>query len=461
MTQNIQLKISQKKDALTSLLNRHHFIENLMELTSIRCMDDKYSALIILNVNKFKKINDFKGYAAGDFLLQEIAERLKKFPTKKYTVARIDGNEFAILVRGAWITKDEANICAFDCAKSVREILYEPYHFPENLGGHIYSITCSIGLITFKNGSGHGYSIFEQVEHAMHRSKKDVGLNAIEFAHDKDLVIHKNNLSIDGLLHTAVDLNEFVLYYQPQVDVKFEIYGVEALARWISPNLGLVEPGRFIGLAEENGLILPIGLWVIESACKQLSEWSRCVHTRDIKISINVSMLQVKQPDFISTLSNFIEKYAIDKNKLVIEITESYAVDEQYIGKLFELQKIGFAISIDDFGTGFSSLSYLKQLPLAQIKIDKSFIHDYHHGKKALTLNSNNKTNKELIKKIIEIGKVLDVEVLAEGVETVDQQNFLIDNGCKFFQGYLFGKPMPIESINDLLLKNYQKTENV
>ncbi|OYY81487.1 MAG: hypothetical protein B7Y34_04195, partial [Methylophilales bacterium 16-45-9] len=304
------------------------------------------------------------------------------------------------------------------------------------------SASVSIGITLFNSPDTSEEDVLKQADIAMYQAK-DSGRNAIRLFDINMQERIASRVQLERELRFALELNQFELFYQVQVNHNKTFVGAEALIRWAHPQRGMVSPVEFIPLAEETGLILPIGKWVLETACAQLKKWQKKKYTRDLSISVNVSAKQFNQSHFVAEVAGVVKEYAIDPAFLKLELTESMLQDDVdlMIQKMMALREIGVRFELDDFGTGYSSLQYLKQLPLHQLKIDQSFIRD-------IETDSNDKA---LVKTIIAMAQSLDLKSIAEGVENEQQRQFLMDHGCDHFQGYLFGRPMPIDMLEKLI----------
>jgi EAL domain-containing protein (putative c-di-GMP-specific phosphodiesterase class I) len=300
----------------------------------------------------------------------------------------------------------------------------------------------------FNNDNASIDELLKQADIALYQAKK-AGRNTLRFfdAHMQTAI--NSRIESEGALHNALQNREFQLYYQIQIDDSNGPIGAEALIRWIHPKHGLVSPAEFIPLAEETGLILPIGQWVLDTACAQIKAWEQDTHTCKLVLAVNVSGLQFRQTEFIDSVLTSVQKYGIKPDLLKLEITESMLMGniDEAIAKMNSLNEIGIQFSLDDFGTGYSSMQYLKRLPLDQIKIDQSFVRD-------LETDSHDRA---IVRTIIAMAQSLNLDVIAEGVETTMQQKLLIQKGCSQFQGYLFGKPLPIEKLDELLNNDWNK----
>jgi diguanylate cyclase (GGDEF)-like protein/PAS domain S-box-containing protein len=422
-------------DPLTRLPNRRLLHDRLQQAQAASVRSGHYGAVMFIDLDHFKTLNDTKGHDVGDLLLQEVAQRLQSGVRDGDTVARLGGDEFVVILESLSSDADEAVTLAGLVAETLRTCLGQPYQ----LEGHEYHSTPSVGVTLFQ---GHGERVEDLLKHAdtaLYQAKS-AGRNTIRFFDpdmQADLEAHTEMAS--NLRH-ALHHRQLRLYYQTQVDSAQRVIGAEALLRWESPEHGLVSPAQFIPLAEETGLIVPIGLWVLETACAQIRKWSEDPTTHGLQLAVNVSARQFCQPDFIEQVQRVISAAGIDPRNLKIELTESLVLDNvsDSITKMHALKAIGIGLSVDDFGTGHSSLSYLKQLPLDQLKIDQSFVRD-------LVTDPNDAA---IVQAIITMGQAFGLHVIAEGVETESQREYLDRHGCHAFQGYLFSKPVPIEQFS-------------
>jgi diguanylate cyclase (GGDEF)-like protein len=424
-------------DSLTQLPNRRMLQEKIAHALASSLRGAGYGAILFIDLDNFKLINDTRGHDFGDLLLIEVAKRLRNAVREGDSVARLGGDEFVVLLEGLDKDKVAAAIQAKVAGEKILNILAQSY----TLSNYEFNCTASIGLSLYGDGETIT-DLLQQADIAMYQSKKS-GRNALRFF-DPDMqavVIARAALEED--LRNALEQNQLELYYQVQINTQRQFVGAEALLRWRHPVRGLVSPLEFIPLAEETGLILPIGLWVLKTACTQLKAWSGNTHTRELQLSINVSARQFHQVDFVARVLDELDQYQINPKLIKLELTESIVLDNvaETIANMNALRDKGVRFSMDDFGTGFSSLAYLTQLPLAQLKIDQSFVNNI--GVKT--------ADAVIVKIIIDMAVSLDMEVIAEGVETEEQRDFLKAHGCHLFQGYLFSKPVPIEEFEVLL----------
>jgi diguanylate cyclase (GGDEF)-like protein/PAS domain S-box-containing protein len=427
-------------DLLTKLPNRRLFIDRLEQTLVSGARNGRDGALLFLDLDNFKVLNDSLGHDFGDEMLQQVAERLVCSVRECDTVARIGGDEFVIMLEDLSEHALEAATQAEVIGEKILLALSQTYQ----LGVHEYESTASIGVALFSNHNQSQEELMKHADIAMYQAKKS-GRNALRFFDPQMQDAINARVDLERELHKALIMQQFQLYYQIQVDDAGQPIGAEALIRWVHPERGLVSPFHFIPLAEETGLILPIGLWVLETACAQLKLWKLNDITSNLKLSINVSAKQFRQTEFGAQVIAAIRHHDIDPSKLKLELTESMLLDniDGTISTMRALNAAGIRFSLDDFGTGYSSLQYLKRLPLSQLKIDQSFVRD-------IAVDSSDQA---IVRTIIAMAQTLNLNVIAEGVETQVQRDLLLLNGCKHYQGYLFGKPVPINSFEASLDK--------
>ena len=418
-------------DLLTQLPNRQLLISRLRLVLASSERNVEYGSLLFLDLDHFKTLNDTLGHDIGDLLLQQVSLRIVHCVREIDTVARLGGDEFIVMLDSISGSELEAATHAEIVGEKILASLNQPFKLNEIE----YQITTSIGITII---GGNKQSVDELLKHAdiaMYQAKK-VGRNTLRFFDPEMQEAINTRAKMEQELHQAIDKNEFELYYQVQVDNTGLQVGAEALIRWNHPLRGLVLPFDFIPLAEETGLIIPIGRWVVESACQQLKSWQFDPNTRDLTLSINVSAKQFKQIDFAEQVRTLVSRYEINPALLKLELTESILFDEteRVITIMLALQATGVRFVLDDFGTGYSSLQYLKRLPLYQLKIDQSFVRDI----------ASDLSDQAIVQTIIAMAKSLNLDVIAEGVETKQQKQRLVKKGCRLFQGYLFGRPMPL-----------------
>jgi diguanylate cyclase (GGDEF)-like protein/PAS domain S-box-containing protein len=419
-------------DPLSKLPNRRLLLDRLRQAVATGARNQTGGALLFIDLDNFKTLNDTKGHGVGDLLLIEVAKRLQGCVREGDTLSRFGGDEFVLLLEGLDEERTQAAVQAQGVGEKVLEALNQPYI----LEGNEFHSTSSMGITLFANHQQNLDELLKQADTAMYEAKKS-GRNALRFFDPLMQEELEVRAKLEVGLREALRKQEFKLYYQMQVNRTGRILGAEILLRWIHPEQGLISPLQFIPLAEETALILPIGAWVLESACQQLKAWETGRLTRNLQLSVNVSGRQFRQPDFVAQVSGIIKQTAINPLRLKLELTESIVLDDvaDTIAKMKALKEIGVSFSMDDFGTGYSSLSYLTQLPLDQLKIDQSFVRNI--GTKASDVT--------IIQTIIGMANNLSMEVIAEGVETQIQRNTLESMGCMLYQGYLFGKPVPLE----------------
>lgn len=425
-------------DSLTGLPNRRLLLDRLEHVLASRSPNHCYGALMFIDMDNFKTLNDTLGHDIGDLLLQQVAGRLQSCLSPADTVARLGGDEFVVLLENLSHTQLEAAAQADARGESMLLAMNQPYL----LSSHEYHLTSSIGITVFADSGVAAQTLFKQADIAMYQAKKS-GRNTLRFFDQKMQESITGRASLEIELRKAMQYQQFRLHYQVQMDHTNSVCGAEALIRWQHPQQGWMLPDTFIPLSEETGLITSIGLWVIDAACAQLQAWQDHPLTKKLLLSVNVSPRQLRQADFVNQVRAIIQHYDISAQHLKFEITESMLLEniEVTIATLNALGEMGIQFSLDDFGTGYSSLQYLKRLPLHQLKIDQSFIRDVVH-------DSNDQS---IVRSVIAMAKSFDLQVLAEGVETECQRAFLMDNGCLHFQGYLFSEPLAIEQFDALL----------
>lgn len=427
-------------DPLTRLPNRRLLIDRLEHVQAISTRNKLHNALLFIDLDNFKTINDTLGHDKGDLLLQEVARRLVSCVRTADTVARLGGDEFVIMISELSENLEAAAVQVEQVGEKILMHLNQPYQ----LADHLYRSTSSIGVTLFSGRDESTDDLLKRADLAMYQAKS-AGRNTLRFF-EPDMqaaVSARAELEID-LRHGQQDA-QFILYYQAQVDHSGRWTGAEALIRWQHPQRGLVSPAEFIPAAEENGLILTLGRWVLETACSQLVVWSLRPETSHLTLAVNVSMRQFRQPDFVKDVTELLELTGADPRMLKLELTESMLLVnvEDIIIKMSALIALGIRFSLDDFGTGYSSLSHLKRLPLDQLKIDQTFVRD--------VLTDPN--DAAIVRTIVALAQSLGLSVIAEGVETESQMTFLSNNGCSAYQGYLFSRPLPLEQFEALHLK--------
>lgn len=425
-------------DQLTGLPNRLLLMDRLNHAFTSSKRSGREGAVMFIDADNFKYVNDSLGHNIGDLLVQQIAKRLESNMRAGDTIARMGDDKFVIVLEDLSHQRIEAAKQVIVIGEKILITLNQLYQ----LDIHEYRGTCSIGVVMFWDHEHSAEELLKRADIALFRSK-NAGRNALTFFNSEMQVAIQERVTLEREMHTALERQQFLLHYQIQVDSTHRILGAEALIRWQHPERGLLSPVHFIPLAEELGLILPIGQWVLETACAQLKIWEKGVHTRDLVLSVNVSAKEFRQVDFAAQIKALVQRYAINPALLKLELTESMLLDstEDAITLMNTLKQIGVRFCLDDFGTGYSSLQYLKRLPIGQLKIDLYFVRD-------IVTDSSDQV---IVRTIVVMAQSLGIRVIAEGVETEEQYQLLLDRGCIEYQGYLFGKPMPLEQFETLL----------
>jgi diguanylate cyclase (GGDEF)-like protein/PAS domain S-box-containing protein len=421
-------------DPLTGLPNRRLLLDRLRQALVASARSESTGALLFIDLDNFKALNDSFGHDQGDLLLQQVAQRLVVCVRGSDTVARMGGDEFVVMLEDLNEKPHEAAVQAENVGGKILSALNKPYP----LGGREHHSSTSIGATLFKGQQLSVAELLKQADLAMYQAKA-AGRNTQRFFNpDMQLALEVRSM-LEHDLREGLGKGQFLLYYQAQVDCTGCLKGVEALVRWQHPRHGLMSPGGFIALAEDTGLILPLGNWVLETACRQLAEWANRPETAELTMAVNVSARQFCRPDFVEQVAAVLAQTGAYPCRLKLELTESLLFDtvEDTIAKMAELKARGVAFALDDFGIGYSSLSYLKRLPLDQLKIDGSFVRD--------VLTEPN--DAAIIRTIVALGQTFGLAVIAEGVETEAQRDCLAELGCQAFQGYFFGRPLPVEAL--------------
>ncbi len=425
-------------DQLTDLPNRRLLLDRLQSALSDALRENQLGAVLYVDLDNFKTINDTLGHPVGDQVLKQIAVRLTDCAGAGDTVARLGGDDFLVMLTNLPPYADVATRLATERAERILRSLRSPIV--------VESVQCqttaSIGIALWGNSGNTTETILKQVDMAMYAAKAD-GRNTYRFFDRRMQEVVDAEAALESDLRAALPGNQFCLYYQPQVDQSGQIFGAEALVRWNHPRRGLVCPGDFVPLAERTRLIVPIGKWVLDAACHQLRQWSSQAETARLTLSINISAIQLHQPDFVSQVLGALKSAGADPGLLKLELTESLLLSdlEDTSIKMTELRGHGVLFSLDDFGTGYSSLSYLRKLQPDQLKIDQSFIREIPDDPNACAITRT----------IIALGQTLGLSVIAEGVENAAQRDFLQHSGCNHYQGYLMSWPLPIDEFNALL----------
>jgi diguanylate cyclase (GGDEF)-like protein/PAS domain S-box-containing protein len=424
-------------DALTRLPNRRLLHERLAQALAVTAKSGALGALLFIDLDNFRALNDTRGHDLGDQLLCELAQRMQTGAREGDTVARLGGDEFVVLMEALSADPGEAARLALSFGEKLLGVAGPQLV----LHGQDYKGTMSIGACLFAGGESIE-DLFKRAELALYRAK-DAGRNRLCFFEPAMQVEIDRRSQLETDLSLAVVLGQLELFYQPQIDSAGRTAGVEGLLRWRHAQRGLVPPGDFIPLAEASGLIVPIGYWALEAACATLARWAGEAHTRALQVAVNVSAQQFRQPDFVARVERILASSGADPQRLKLELTESAVLADvdASIEKMLEIKALGVSLSMDDFGTGYSSLSYLALLPIDQLKIDQSFVRNLPGAAK----------DESIARTIISLGRELSVNVVAEGVETAAQHAFLAAHGCHGYQGYLFSRPLPIAELEAFL----------
>ena len=423
-------------DSLTQLPNRRRFLDRLKQARAASARHHRGGALLFLDLDDFKSLNDTLGHDIGDLLLQQVAFRLLACVRREDTVARMGGDEFVVLIEDLSPLVQEAA----EQARAVGETILEALNHPYQLNQYEYFSSPSIGISLFSeplqsSTDSSGDDLLKQADIALYQAKGG-GRNTLRFFDPDMQAAAALRASLESGLREALQKKQFELHYQPQIDDQGRYAGAEALLRWQHPERGMIFPSEFVALAEDTGLILPIGEWVLETACRQLVTWAMGSATDRLTIAVNVSARQLHDRNFVETVLSVLERTGANPRLLKLELTESLLVNEveEVIAKMLRLRDRGVGFALDDFGTGYSSLTYLKRLPLDHLKIDQSFVRD-------ILTDGNDAT---IAKMVIVLADSMGLGVIAEGVETQDQRDLLAYQGCYIYQGYLFGRPAPV-----------------
>lgn len=422
-------------DALTDLPNQVLFKDRLKQAIAYSRRSDQMHAVLLLNLDRFKTINDSLGYTAGDRLLQSVAQRLTSCVRESDTVARFGSDEFAILLTQISRAQDAAN-----AARAIKEVLDQAFLYDDQ---ELF-VSTSIGISLYPHDDRDTSGLLKSASAALDRAKNEGG-NNYQFYTAGGTTRALKQLVLESNLRGALEREEFVVHYQPQVTIPdFHLVGMEALVRWHHPSLGMLPPSEFVPLAEDSGLIIALGDWVMRKACAQNMEWQD-KGLAPMRLSVNFSARQFQQPSFIATVAEILKETNLDPRWLELELTESSIMKEpeQAIEKLHELKLMGISVAIDDFGTGYSSLNYLKRFPIDTLKIDKTFVSDV----------CKDPHDTAIVRAIITLGHALDLTVIAEGVETQEQLQYLSSLGCDVVQGFLFSKSLPATAFEELLVE--------
>jgi diguanylate cyclase (GGDEF)-like protein/PAS domain S-box-containing protein len=421
-------------DPMTGLPNRRLLLNRLQQALAARARNPRRGAILFVDLDDFKSLNDTLGHDVGDMLLQQVARRLLTCVRMGDTVGRLGGDEFVVMLGDLSANPQEAASQAQLVGEKIHLALGPPFM----LSGHEHHSTACIGVTLFSDHKEIVEDLLKRADLAMYRAKA-MGRNTLRFFDPEMQIAVTARAELQTDLRRGVREGQFVLHYQPQVDQEGRLTGAEALVRWQHPRRGLIAPAEFIPLAEETGLIQPLGQWVLETVCAQLVAWGARPDTAHLALAMNVSAREFRHPEFVTRILDVINRSGADPTKLMLEFTESLLVDDmdETITKMNALKARGAGFALDDFGTGYSSLSYLKHLPLDQLKIDRSFVRD-------VLTDSNDAA---IARTIMALGESLGLAVMAEGVETVEQRNLLAHQGCEAFQGFHFGRPGPVDAL--------------
>ncbi len=426
-----QIEFQAYHDALTGLANRRLFQEHLTLALALAQRRRRLVAVLFLDLDHFKIVNDSLGHSVGDELLKQIAMRLKSVVREGDTVARVGGDEFTVVLQDLQ-RKDDAVIVAEKVLRTIAQ--------PADIAGHHLYVTTSIGITTFPDDGEDAETLLKNADNAMYRAKAE-GRNTYHLSTEELSRWVQNRMTLESSLHLAIERDEFELVYQPQIDVRsMKVCGMEALLRWKHPERGVITPSEFIGVAEDRGYIVVIGDWVLREACEQAARLRARGHG-NVRVAVNLSARQFREASLLPRVKAAVEQSHLDPRLLELEITESVAVEnvELTLAILRELRAVGISIAIDDFGTGHSALSYLKRFPVDTLKIDRSFVEDLPAADDAA-----------IIRAVIQLAEGLRMRVVAEGVERKEQLDFLIANGCENVQGFYFGNPVRAPQLEEL-----------
>ena len=433
-------------DMLTNIPNRTLFMDRLERALITSTSNNTKGAVLYIDIDNFKSINDTLGHQNGDILLKNIVERIGKLGREEYTVARLGGDDFAILVTGLPNRMESATELVYLIARSYKDQFLQPFA----IGDKEYHVSISMGVSFFPNSNESAYDVLKQTETAMYHAKK-LGRDRIEL-HSKSMneeisVI----LDMENSLRAAIKQNEFELFFQPQVEIATDtIVSAEVLIRWRRKEGHYTMPSDFIHIAESSGLILPISEWILEASIKQMIAWKNRENPLSIRrVAINISAIHFAQKNFVSQIRSIVDKYQIDPEHLELELTEGVALYniEETIHKIVELKKLGISFALDDFGTGYSSLSYLKRLPIDYLKIDQSFILDMMHDKEDQMITDT----------IVSVAQNFNLKVIAEGVEDVKQLAHLKSIGCDIYQGFLRSEAVSAQDFEAMVIQSADK----
>lgn len=429
-------------DALTGLPNRLQLVERLEHELRRAERHGYYGAVLFIDLDQFKTINDSLGHPVGDRVLEVVAERLQQSVREEDLVARLSGDEFVVVLTVLDQDIETAALRAGEISEKIRAVISQPYLY-DNME---LRVTCSVGVVVYPDKNNSVHELLRYADTAMYQVKEK-GRDSIEFFNEEMADKVSRQLTMEGDLHRALDESQFKLYYQPKIDViTGRVVGAEALLRWNHPVKGMVSPVDFIPVLETSGMIIDVGQWVLEDACKTLVSWKESgLWQSGMKLSINISPRQFRRDAFVDDVLAALDKYAIPEKSLDMEITEGIVIQrvDDAIVTMTTLSERGISFSLDDFGTGYSSISYLKRLPVSTLKIDQSFVRDI----------IEDRNDRVLVETIITMGRLLDMELVAEGVEEQEQLEILKSFGCNYYQGYLSSQAVPIDEFETILAR--------
>ncbi|MGZ5000380.1 MAG: putative bifunctional diguanylate cyclase/phosphodiesterase [Methylomonas sp.] len=427
-------------DPLTHLPNRRLLMDRLAQAQLNSARNHQFGAILFMDLDQFKTLNDTQGHDMGDLLLIEVAKRLSASVREIDTVARLGGDEFVLLLEQLGDNLEQSASRAQIIGEKILASIRQPYLLKQ----YEYRTTASIGISLFYNSDINVDTLFKHADSAMYEAKNS-GRDTMRFFDPAMQIILETRIALEIDLKQALDQEQLKLYYQAQTDAHFHIIGAEVLLRWEHPGKGLILPHQFVPLAEDTAQMIPIGLWILESACRQIQEWeSRSMLSPSFRLAINISACHFRHPQFVQQVTQILASTKTDPRRLKLELNEKVFIHnlDDTVQKMVQLKKQGMAFSIDDFGTGYSSLSFLKQLPLDQLKIDRGLINEIGRSANA----------DAFIQTIIGMSHTLGLEVIAEGVENENQIEYLTQFGCRTFQGFLFSRPIPASDFGALLM---------
>ena len=424
-----QLAYLATHDSLTGVLNRTAFAQTLGESIALARTRGEHLALLVIDLDRFTSINDSLGHAEGDALLIEMARRLAEMSEEGRSIARLGGDEFGVILPNVG---SDTSIMAI--AREVQGVIMRPLR----LGGYDFRLTASIGVAVFPEHGKDELALTHSADIALHVAKEG-GISGLSMVSERPNRRPLEQLALEAHLGRAVEHNELRVHYQPKIDLATgRIASVEALVRWQHPDLGLIPPAQFIPLAEQTGLIVPIGAWVLRTACDQAMLWQRG-GLAPIRVAVNLSPLQLKSEDLLTMIDSTLQATGLDPRLLELEITETAVMDDPEVAqeRLEQISDRGIRIAMDDFGIGYSSMSLLKLFPVDTLKVDRSFVRDL----------VTDRDDRAIIVAIIAMAKAVGIRIVAEGVETEEQLAFLRKEGCDEVQGFLFSRPLPVEQL--------------